>query len=140
MGEQRSFTRVINRSFVPGSGIGPTLFVIFMCDLRPISAINRMVKYADDATLLVPEKTDVQIQDEFNSIAKWAADNKLTINLSKTRELIFHGPNPRNYITPTEINGIERVSVVKLLECFCSNCSVTFVICIACLEWVRDCK
>ena len=72
--------------------------------------------YADDATLLIPEKTDVQIQDEFNSIAKWAADNKLTINLSKTRELIFHRPNPRNYITPTEINGIERVSVVKLLE------------------------
>ena len=46
-----------------------------------------MAKYADDATLLVPEKTDVQIQDEFNSITKWAADNKLTINLSKTREL-----------------------------------------------------
>ena len=46
-----------------------------------------MAKYADDATLLAPEKTDVQIQDESNSITKWAADNKLTINLSKTREL-----------------------------------------------------
>ena len=84
-----------------------------MCDLRPISAINRMAKYADDATLLVPEKTDVQMQDEFNSITKWAADNKLTINLSKTREPIYHRPNPRNYIPPTEINGIERVSVVS---------------------------
>ena len=41
-----------------------------------------MVKDADDATLLVPEKTDVQIQDEFNSITKWSADNKLTINLT----------------------------------------------------------
>ena len=41
-----------------------------------------MDKYADDATLLVPEKTDVQIQDEFNSITKWAADNKLKINFS----------------------------------------------------------
>ena len=30
--------------------------------------INRMAKYADDATLLVPEKTDVQMQDEFNSV------------------------------------------------------------------------
>ena len=66
-----------------------------------------MAKYADDTTLLVPEKTDIQIQDEFNSITKWAADNKLTINLSKTKEVIFHRPNPRNYIPPTEINGIE---------------------------------
>ena len=115
LGEQRSFTHVINRSIVQGSGNGPTLFVIFICDLRPISAINRMAKYTVDATLLVPEKIYIQIQDEFNSITKWAADNKLTINLSNTRELIFHRPNPRNYIPPTEINGIEIVSVVKLL-------------------------
>ena len=46
-----------------------------------------MAKYADDATLLVPENTDVQKQDEFNIITKWAADNKLTINLSKTGKL-----------------------------------------------------
>ena len=40
-----------------------------------------MAKYADAATLLVPEKIDIQIQDEFNSITKWAPDNKLTIKL-----------------------------------------------------------
>ena len=51
-----------------------------------------MAKYADDATLLVPEKTDVQIQDELISIRKLAAYNKLTINLSKTGELKFHRP------------------------------------------------
>ena len=70
-----------------------------------------MAKNADDTTLLVPEKTDVQIQDEFNIITKWAADIKLTINLSKTGEL----RTPETTIPPTEINGIKRVSVVKLL-------------------------
>ena len=74
-----------------------------------------MVKYADDATLLVPEKTDVQIQDDFNSVTNWASVNKLTINVSKTRELVFHRPNPRNYLPPAEIKGIERVSYLKLL-------------------------
>ena len=68
LGDQRSFIRVINRSIVQGSGIGPMLFVIFICDLRPISVINRLAKYADDATLLVPEKTDVH--EEFNNITK----------------------------------------------------------------------
>ena len=60
------------------------MFVIFICDLRPISVHNRMTKNADDATLLVAEKTDVQIQDEFNSVTNWAFVNKLTINVSKT--------------------------------------------------------
>ena len=39
---------------------------------QPISVINRLAKYADDATLLVPEKTNVQIHEEFNNITKWA--------------------------------------------------------------------
>ena len=68
LGDQRSFTRVINLSIVQGSDIGSTLFVIYICDLRPISVYNHMAKYADDATLLVLEKTDVQILDEFNSV------------------------------------------------------------------------
>ena len=74
-----------------------------------------MAKYADDSTLLFTEKTDVQMQDKFNSVTNWASVNKLTINVSKTRELVFHRPNPRNYLLPAEIKGIERVSYVKLL-------------------------
>ena len=79
LGDQRSFTRVINRSIVQGSGIGPTLFVIFICDFRPISVYNRMARYSDATTLLVPEKTDVQLQDEFNSVTNWASVNKLSM-------------------------------------------------------------
>ena len=116
LGDQRSFTHVINCSIVQGSGIGPTLFVIFICDLWLISVYNRMAKYADDATLLVPEKTDVQIQDEFNSVTNWASVNKLTTNVFKTREFVFHRPNPMNYLPPAEIIGVERISYVKLLE------------------------
>ena len=44
LGDQRSFTCIINRSIVQGSCIGPTLFVIFICDLRSISVYNRMAK------------------------------------------------------------------------------------------------
>ena len=80
-----------------------------------------MAKHADDATLLVSEKTDVQIHDEFNSIRKWATDNKLTINLSKTGEVIFYRPTPRNYLPPTELNGLPtRRGAAKdglLVEC-----------------------
>ena len=35
VGEMWSFTKLINRSIVQGSGIGPTLFIICIADLRP---------------------------------------------------------------------------------------------------------
>ena len=34
LGEKWSFTKIINRSVVQGSGIGPTLFVICITDLK----------------------------------------------------------------------------------------------------------
>ena len=53
-GRQSSIICIINRSIVQGSGIGPTLFIIFIADLRPGGKRNKIVKYADDASLLVP--------------------------------------------------------------------------------------
>jgi len=42
----------INRSIVQGSGSGPTLFIMFAHDLRPIDILNYLIKYADDTTLV----------------------------------------------------------------------------------------
>ena len=56
LGDQTSFKRIINRSIVQGSGIGPTLFVHFISDPNPSGKNNHLTKYADDANLLVTEK------------------------------------------------------------------------------------
>ena len=60
-----SFTCIINRSIVQGSGTGPTLFVICIIDLKPIGSTNYVTKYANDASVLIPEKCDVDIMLEF---------------------------------------------------------------------------
>ena len=41
---------LFNRSIVQGSGIGPTLFVICIIDLKPAGSTNYVTKYADDAS------------------------------------------------------------------------------------------
>ena len=66
------------------------LFIIFISDLRPGGESNKIVKYADDASMLVPKNTDVQINDEFDKIVAWASENKLGINMAKTKEIVFH--------------------------------------------------
>ena len=46
----------INTGIVQGSGVGPTLYIVMESDLKTISKINILFKYADDNNLLVPEK------------------------------------------------------------------------------------
>ena len=65
----------IGLSIMQGSGIGPTLYLVMKSDLRTISELNDIFKYADDTTLLVPEHTDVDLNSEFNHIKQWAVTN-----------------------------------------------------------------
>jgi len=76
-------------SIVQGSGIGPTLYIIMKNDLCSISAINDILKYADDTALLVPQHTDVELHVELQNVKAWAATNCLKLNLSKTTEIVF---------------------------------------------------
>jgi len=49
----------IGLSIVQGSGIGPTLYIVMKSDLHVVSRTNKIIKFADDITILVPENTDV---------------------------------------------------------------------------------
>ena len=111
----QSFTKLINRSIVQGSGIGPTLFIICIADLRPTESTNFITKYADDSSLLVPENHNVGLYDELQNVLKWAEVNKMQVNMAKTKEIVFHRPNARNILFPFELPGIERVLCAKLL-------------------------
>ena len=44
----------INRSIVQGSGIGPSLFSLYIHDLKVTGKSNSLIKFADDCSLLVP--------------------------------------------------------------------------------------
>jgi len=51
-------------------------------DLRALSrTVNKLFKYADDTTLLVPEHTDFSLQDEFMALKRWSKSNTVgTVN------------------------------------------------------------
>ena len=51
-----STPKPINLGIVQGSGVGPTLYIVMESDLKTLSDINSIFKYADDTNLLVPEK------------------------------------------------------------------------------------
>lgn len=70
---------------------------------------------------LYQKKTDVQLSAEFENILQWAADNLMTVNINKTKEIVFHRPSARHSL-PIPLIGIEQVLSAKLLGVtFCSN-------------------
>jgi len=100
---------------VQGSGISPMLYVVMASDLKAKSAFNRLAKYADDTTLLVPSDSNIGLEEKFANIQQWASINKMKINLAKTKEIFFKRPNPRLSVHPAPVANIEQVQAAKLL-------------------------
>ena len=71
--------------------------------------------YNKQQPLLIPERTDVDMSEEFSHIMKRPSDNKLVVNPAKTKEIVFHRPNPKNYLSPKELEEVVRVEVATLL-------------------------
>ena len=105
----------INASIVQGSAIGPSAFIITASDLSPIHPGNKIDKYADDSYLIVPGGNTTTIPAELGNIATWANNNNLTLNQSKTKEMIIRKPSKKNTPLPPIIPGISRCSSLNIL-------------------------
>jgi hypothetical protein len=105
----------INRSIVQGSGVGPSLYIVMESDLHALCIQNVIFKFADDTNLLVPEKSDVSMQDEFAHVQEWARRNKMIINFAKTKEIVFHRPHPHKFSIVPSFSEIDLVREAKLL-------------------------
>jgi hypothetical protein len=104
----------INASVVQGSTVGPAMFVINGCDLKPVTDGNYLDKYANDIYLLVPSSNEHSVTDELRSIELWASNNNLKLNKSKSLEMVVM-TNAYKRLKPTTVPVIESISRVDSL-------------------------
>jgi len=89
-------------------------FSFHIDDLIPPDTTNATVKFAGDSTLLVPEACDIPVEQEIWHIHDWASLNKFSLNLNKTKEIVFNRPNDSFEIIPSADFGVRRFQFTKL--------------------------
>ena len=76
-----------------GSELGPLLFLLYINDL-PCTSLLLTKLFADDTSLIFSAPTvhqlKITINLEMNRIHEWMVSNKLSINYSKTKYMLFH--------------------------------------------------
>ena len=92
----------------------PVLFSVMVSDIQAVdSDSSTLDKFADDLTLsiLVKEIQD-QAPQEVQNILSWAQDKLMTINLTKTKEMVVKGKIERPL--PNVIFDIKQEEFLKV--------------------------
>ena len=117
----------INTGVPQGSILGPLLFIIYINDFSQASNVFKFITYADDTSLVSTlgsftngtnnPNTEHMINIELHNIAEWLKLNKLTLNINKTKYMIFQMPNKKVTVPTLTIDGvnIERVQHFNFL-------------------------
>ena len=106
-----------------GSILGPLLFLIYIYDMKHISSLSKSVVYADDTTVIIRGNTISEAVQKANLILQqyynYFTNNKLTLNETKTKYMIFAKKNKRvnSNQNIVKINDVilEQVKSIKFL-------------------------
>lgn len=97
-----------------GCILSPLLFTLYTYDCVAAHEDNRIIKYADDTTVigLISSNDESHYREEVENIVLWSEENNLLLNTSKTCELVIDFGQAKNHL-PLSMNNTEVQIVDK---------------------------
>ena len=82
--------------------------------MKLVDSNNGISNYADDITISIPLRRNADTAlAVVKNLESWAANNRMSLNLSKTWEMLLRIRNTK--LSPPPLPGIERKEWLKLL-------------------------
>jgi hypothetical protein len=93
IGDTQSKLEYIKCGVPQGSILGPLLFLLYINDIVMSSDVFKFILFADDTSLFYSHKNKQEAMQilniELSKISQWLAANKLSLNVGKSKLLIF---------------------------------------------------
>ncbi len=102
-----------------GYVLSPLLFTLLTHDCTAKFNSNHIIKFADDTSVvgLISNNDETQYREEVAQLAEWCGANNLSLNVSKTKEVVMNFRRNSVDHPPLTIDSstVERVSSTKFL-------------------------
>jgi len=120
-----STIRSITSSVPQGSVLAPLLFIIYVNDFKSCLKYGTTVSFADDTNIFISDSNIKSLYQKTNAelknIDNWMIANKLTVNISKTKYILFRPTNKKALCDDKSLRvnyrntAIEKVSSIRFL-------------------------
>ena len=114
-----SKTITTNTGAPQGCVISPVLFTLYTNDCESSHPEIPLLKFADDTTLqgLITNGDESKYREEINRFVTWCDTYNLTLNVSKTKEMVIDFRRSRNSLEPLRIKTetVEQVKTYRYL-------------------------
>ncbi|KAI4905235.1 hypothetical protein NFI96_008737, partial [Prochilodus magdalenae] len=119
MGEHTSPSLTLSTGCPQGIVLSPLFYTLYTHDCTTTYSSNTIIKFADDTTIIgnITNDDEGPYREEVKLLTEWCAANNLSLNVSKTKELIIDFRKGGGTHTPLNTGGmlVERRSSFKFL-------------------------
>ena len=104
-----------------GNVLSPLLFILYIDDMHRACGTAKCLHFADDSTMYLsgpdPAELSAEISGSLTVVSRWLIANRLTLNIEKTKYMLFSPLNIPTNLLNIAIDGtpIERVNKFSLL-------------------------